>query len=85
VDISQFAQFKLDVGNVNGQNYGVPFDNGATGFFLRRDLVEQAGLQVSDFNDITRNRMIELGKIVRQRIGLPLFSVVAGGGGIVQL
>jgi lactose/L-arabinose transport system substrate-binding protein len=33
VDISKFAQFKLDVGNVNGQNYGVPFDNGATAFF----------------------------------------------------
>jgi lactose/L-arabinose transport system substrate-binding protein len=85
VDISQFAQFKLDVGNVNGQNYGVPFDNGATAFFLRRDLVEQAGLQVSDFNDITWDRMIELGKIVKQRIGLPLFSFVGGGGDIVQL
>jgi lactose/L-arabinose transport system substrate-binding protein len=85
VDISKFAQFKLDVGNVNGQNYGVPFDNGATAFFLRQDLIEQAGLQVSDFNDITWDRMIELGKIVRQKIGLPLFSFVAGGGDIVQL
>jgi lactose/L-arabinose transport system substrate-binding protein len=85
VDISQFAQFKLDVGNVDGQNYGVPFDNGATAFFLRRDLVEQAGLQVSDFNDITWDRMIELGKIVKQKIGLPMFSFVGGGGDIVQL
>ncbi|MDR3144993.1 MAG: ABC transporter substrate-binding protein [Treponema sp.] len=85
VDISRFAQFKLDVGNVNGQNYGVPFDNGATAFFLRRDFVEQAGLQVSDFNDITWDRMIELGKIVKQKTGLPLFSFVAGGGDIVQL
>jgi lactose/L-arabinose transport system substrate-binding protein len=85
VDISKFAKFKLDVGNVNGQNYGVPFDNGATAFFLRRDLVEQAGLQVSDFNDITWDRMIELGKIVKQRIGLPMFSFVAGGGDIVQI
>ncbi|MDR2741646.1 MAG: ABC transporter substrate-binding protein [Treponema sp.] len=85
VDISKFAQFKLDVGNVNGQNYGVPFDNGATAFFLRRDLIEQAGLQVSDFNDITWERIIELGKTVKQKIGLPLFSFVAGGGDIVQL
>jgi lactose/L-arabinose transport system substrate-binding protein len=85
VDISQFAQFKLDVGNVDGQNYGVPFDNGATAFFLRRDFVEEAGLQVSDFNDITWERMIELGKIVREKTGRPLFSFVAGGGDIVQL
>jgi lactose/L-arabinose transport system substrate-binding protein len=85
VDISRFAQFKLDVGNVNGQNYGVPFDNGATAFFLRRDLVEQAGLQVSDFNDVTWSRIVELGKIVKEKIGLPLFSFVAGGGDIIQL
>jgi lactose/L-arabinose transport system substrate-binding protein len=85
VDISRFAQFKLDVGNVDGQNYGVPFDNGATAFFLRRDFVEQAGLQVSDFNDITWDRMIELGKIVKEKTGLPMFSFTAGGGDIVQI
>ena len=74
VDLSQFAQFKLDVGFINGRNYGVPFDNGATGFFIRRDIVERAGLQVSDFNDITWERFIELGSQVRQRTGLPMIS-----------
>ncbi|MDR2740615.1 MAG: extracellular solute-binding protein [Treponema sp.] len=82
VDISRFAQFKLDVGNVNGQNYGVPFDNGATAFFLRRDYVEQAGLQVSDFNNITWKRFVELGKIVKEKTGLPL---VTGSGPDVQV
>jgi lactose/L-arabinose transport system substrate-binding protein len=85
VDISKFAQFKLNVGNVNGQNYGVPFENAATAFFLRRDFVEQAGLRVSDFNDITWDRMIELGKIVKQKTGIPLFSYVAGGGDIILI
>jgi lactose/L-arabinose transport system substrate-binding protein len=82
VDISKFAQFKLNVGNVDGKNYGVPFDNGASAFFLRRDFIEQAGLQVSDFNDITWDRMIELGKIVKQKTGLSMLSSVAGGGGV---
>jgi lactose/L-arabinose transport system substrate-binding protein len=80
VDLSQFAQFKLDVGNVNGQNYGVPFDNGATAFFLRSDIIEQAGLKVSDFNDITWDRFIELGKIVKQKTNKALISNVSGGG-----
>ena len=74
VDLSQFAQYKLDVGYINGRNYGVPFDNGATGFFIRRDIVERAGLQVSDFNDITWERFIELGRQVRARTGLPMIS-----------
>ena len=74
VDLSRFAQFKLAVGTVNGQNYGVPFDNGATAFFLRRDFIEQAGLQVEDFHDITWDRFIELGRVVRQATGRPMLS-----------
>ncbi|MEA5028033.1 MAG: extracellular solute-binding protein [Sphaerochaeta associata] len=77
IDLSQFAQFKVDVGTIDGKHYGVPFDNGATGTFLRRDIVEQAGLKVSDFNDITWERFIELGKIVKQKTGVAMISTVA--------
>lgn len=77
VDISKFAQFKLDVGSYEGKNYGVPFDNGATGTFLRRDIVEQAGLKVEDFNDITWDRFIELGQTVKQKTGVTMVSTVA--------
>ena len=70
MDLSQFAQFKVDVGTIDGKHYGVPFDNGATGTFIRRDIVEQAGLKVSDFNDITWERFIELGKIVKAKTGI---------------
>ena len=83
VDLSKFAQFKLAVGTVNGQNYGVPFDNGATAFFLRKDFVEQAGLQASDFNNITWDRFIELGRQVRQRTGKSMFSETAGSAGLL--
>lgn len=74
VDISKFAQYKLDFGQFNGKNYGVPFDNGATGLFLRRDIVEQAGLKVSDFNDITWERFFELGNQVKQKTGITMMS-----------
>ena len=77
MDLSQFAQFKVDVGTIGGLNYGVPFDNGATGTFLRRDIIEQAGLKVSDFNDITWERFIELGKIVKAKTGIAMISTVA--------
>jgi lactose/L-arabinose transport system substrate-binding protein len=85
VDLSQFAQFKTDMGNINGKNYGVPFDNGATGTFIRRDIVEQAGLQVADFNDITWERFIELGKIVKQRTGVTLLSTDATGPDLIMI
>ncbi|MDR2069624.1 MAG: extracellular solute-binding protein [Spirochaetaceae bacterium] len=79
IDLSKFAQFKVDVGTIDGKSYGVPFDNGATGTFLRRDIVEQAGLKVEDFNDITWERFIELGKIVKQKTGVTMVSTDATG------
>jgi lactose/L-arabinose transport system substrate-binding protein len=85
VDVSQFAQYKVDVATINGQIYGVPFDNGATGTFIRRDLVEQAGLKVSDFNDITWERFIELGKTVKQKTGAAMISAVGNENDIIPL
>ena len=76
VDISKFAQFKLNFGSYEGKNYGVPFDNGATATFLRKDIVEQAGLKVDDFNNITWDRFIELGQIVKQKTGVTMLATV---------
>lgn len=76
VDLSKFAQFKVGYGEMNGKNYSVPFDNGATATFIRRDIIEQAGLKVEDFNDITWSRFLELGKIVKAKTGKALISYV---------
>ncbi|AEE15574.1 ABC transporter substrate-binding protein [Treponema brennaborense] len=77
VDLSRFAQFKVGSGTIDGKSYAVPFDNGVTGTFLRRDIIEQAGLRVSDFNDITWERFIELGKTVKAATGKPMVSTMA--------
>jgi lactose/L-arabinose transport system substrate-binding protein len=79
IDINQFAKFKTGYGNMDGKYYGVPFDNGAAATFLRRDIVEQAGLKVEDFNDITWERFIELGKIVKEKTGVTMISFHANG------
>jgi lactose/L-arabinose transport system substrate-binding protein len=83
VDLSQFAQYKVDVATIDGKSYGVPFDNGASATFLRSDIVVQAGLQVNDFNDITWNRFIELGKIVKEKTGIPMLSAVGNENDLV--
>jgi lactose/L-arabinose transport system substrate-binding protein len=83
VDLSQFAQYKVDVGAIDGKNYGVPFDNGASATFLRRDILERAGLQVSSFDNITWDRFIELAKIVKDRTGIPMLSAVGNENDLV--
>ncbi len=76
IDFSQFASFKVAYGELNGKHYSVPFDNGATATFLRRDYVEAAGLKVEDFNDITWSEFARLGKIVKDKTGHAMISYV---------
>jgi lactose/L-arabinose transport system substrate-binding protein len=76
VDLSQFAQYKVDVSTIDGKSYSVPFDNGASATFLRRDYVEAAGLKVSDFDNITWDKFIELGKVVKAKTGYAMISAV---------
>ncbi len=76
VDLSQFAAYKVGYGLVDGKNYSVPFDNGASCSFLRKDIIEKAGLKIEDFNDITWERFIELGKIVKKETGVAMISYV---------
>jgi lactose/L-arabinose transport system substrate-binding protein len=85
IDLSQFAQYKVDASTIDGKKYGVPFDNGASATFLRNDIIEQAGLRAKDFDDITWDRFIELGKIVKEKTGVPMVSAVGNENDMVPL
>jgi lactose/L-arabinose transport system substrate-binding protein len=85
VDLSSFAQYKVDVSTINGKPYSVPFDNGATATFLRGDIVEQAGLKVSDFDNITWDQFIDLGKTVKSKTGIAMISAVGNENDLVPI
>ena len=78
IDFSQFGEAKVAYSVVNGANYGVPFDNGAVIGCYRTDLLEEAGLTVDDFTDITWSEYITNGKKVLEATGKPLLTMVAG-------
>ena len=62
-----FAEYKLAPTSVDGKNYGLPFDTGVTGLFVRTDYLEEAGYTVDDLTDIDWNQYIEIGKVLRKR------------------
>ena len=74
IDFNLFATAKVAYSVVNGRNFAVPFDNGVTIMALRTDILEEAGLALDDFTDITWERFIELGEIVLAATGHPLVS-----------
>lgn len=78
IDFASFGEAKIAYSVKDGKNYGVPFDNGAAVFAVRTDLIEQAGLKVEDFTDITWTKFIELAKQVKEATGLPMLTQQAG-------
>lgn len=82
VDFSQFSAGKLADSTVDGKNYGLPFDNGATIMAIRKDMVEAAGLTVDDFKDTTWSDFIEKAKKVVEKNNVPML-ISSGGSEIV--
>lgn len=85
IDFSQFSTGKLADSTVDGKNYGVPFDNGATIMAIRSDIVEEAGLTTDDFKDITWSKFMELAKTVKEKTDIPMLTTSGGSELILEM
>ena len=84
IDFSQFSEAKVAYSVVDGKNLGVPFDNGAVINAMRTDYLEQAGLTIEDFTDITWSDFMELGKQVKEACGQPMLTSQAGSPDLIM-
>ena len=85
VDVSNFVDYKTAASSYDGKHYGVPFDSGVTATFLRIDLFEKAGYKLEDLQDITWDKLIEMGKKVKEKTGTYLFAYDPSDLGIVRV
>lgn len=85
IKFDEFGASSIAYSTIEGKNYGVPFDNGASVFALRTDLLAEAGYTLKDFTDITWDECIEKGKVVKEKTGKPLFSFTSGGADMVLM
>ncbi|MEY2192130.1 ABC transporter substrate-binding protein [Neobacillus sp. BF23-41] len=69
-----FAQYKIAPTSLDGKNYGLPFDTGVTGLYVRTDYLEKAGYKVEDLKDIDWNKYIEVGKKVKEATGKSMLT-----------
>jgi len=82
---SDFAEYKLGPTSVDGVNYGLPFDSGVTGVYVRTDYLEQAGYTVEDMQNITWDQYIEIGKAVKEKTGKEMLSLDPNDLGILRV
>lgn len=85
IDHSKFANYKVGLMTVDGKVYGVPFDSGVSGFFYRKDLLEQAGYKQEDLNNITWDKFIEIGKNVKKATGKAMLGFGLDDGGLMRI
>ena len=85
IDFTKFSPGKVADSTVDGKNYGLPFDNGATIMAIRSDMVEKAGLKVEDFQDTTWSEFIELAKKVVDANGVPMLTSSGGSEIVIEM
>jgi lactose/L-arabinose transport system substrate-binding protein len=69
-----FAAYKVAPTSVNGKNYGVPFDTGVAGLYVRTDYLEKAGYKVEDLQNIDWKQYLEIGKKVKEATGKQMMT-----------
>lgn len=85
INFEDFAAAKVANSVVDGKNYGVPFDNGATIGAYRTDILEKAGYTLEDLTDITWSEFITIGEDVLDKTGYPMLSAVAAEPQVVSM
>lgn len=84
-DTSKFMSYKLKTMTEDGKVYGVPFDSGVACVFYRTDLIQQAGYQDSDMQNLTWDKYMEIGKAVKQKTGVAMLSVDPNDLGLIRM
>lgn len=75
VDYSKFAAYKVAVMSDKGKIYGIPFDTGSSGYWLRADMLKSAGLNPDSYKkNLTWTQLIQLGVTVKAKIGKPIMA-----------
>lgn len=85
IDYAGFAPYKVELATVNGQTYSLPFDSGVTGYFYRADLLKEAGFSDADLQNITWDKLIEVGKAVKEKTGKGLLPIDPNDAGWLRI
>lgn len=85
VKAADFADYKIGPTSVDGKQYGVPFDSGVTGMYVRTDYLEQAGYKLEDLKDIDWKKYIEIGKAVKEKTGKSMITLDPNDLGLIRM
>lgn len=84
INAEDFADYKIAASTSGEDVYGVPFDTGVTGLYVRTDILEQAGYTIEDVTDISWTELQEIGADVLEQTGLKTISMDLNDLGMIR-
>ncbi|UUZ79880.1 extracellular solute-binding protein [Paenibacillus sp. P26] len=85
IKASDFADYKIGSTSLNGKQYGLPFDSGVAGLYVRTDYLQQAGYKVDDMKNIDWDKFIEIGKAVKAKTGKDMLTQDPNDLGLIRM
>ncbi|UOE95296.1 extracellular solute-binding protein [Alkalihalobacillus sp. LMS39] len=80
-----FAPYKIAPTSLDGENYGLPFDTGVAGLYVRTDYLDEAGYAIEDLQDIDWNEFIAIAKDVKEATGKHMLTLDPNDLGLVRM
>ncbi|MBP3953047.1 ABC transporter substrate-binding protein [Bacillus suaedae] len=80
-----FAQYKITPTSLDGENYGLPFDTGVGGLYVRTDYLSEAGYSVEDLQDLDWNQFIDIARDVKEATGKHMLSIDPNDLGLLRM
>ncbi|WP_138494801.1 extracellular solute-binding protein [Paenibacillus pinistramenti] len=85
IKASDFADYKIASSSLDGKQYGVPFDSGVAGLYVRTDYLKDAGYTVDDLTNIDWDKYIEIAKDVKAKTGHDMLTQDPNDLGLVRM
>ena len=85
IDYKTFAKYKVALATVGDKTYSLPFDSGVSGMFYRSDYLALAGYKSADLQDLTWDKLIEVGKAVEAKTGHKLLDLDLNDQGLLRI
>lgn len=85
IKADDFAEYKIGPTSLDGKQYGVPFDSGVAGLYIRTDYLQEAGYSVADITNIDWDQFIEIGKAIKAKTGKDMLSQDPNDLGIIRM
>jgi len=79
IDTSLYVDFTVKSVTYNNRVWGVPYDTGLATWFYRSDIFAEAGFIETDLQNITWDRFVEIGKVIKEKTGKYIIPLVPEG------